>query len=113
MGIDPDEPMADPDKLAKLPTVEQERIANTKNLIEQETMHTVDLGYYYLTNDAFSCVVPELEIHHFSKMDKLILRGNSIDDDGLLELVDSLYSAHNTKLRSLDLSETNIGDRGI
>ena len=110
MGIDPDEPMADPDEIAKLPPKEQERISNAQNQAKQETMNTVDLGYYYLTNDAFSTVLPELEIHHFVTMEKLILRGNSIDDDGLLELVDSLYSAHNTKLRHLDLSETNIGD---
>lgn len=58
-------------------------------------------------------VLPELEINHFKYMNKLVLRGNSIDDDGLLELVDCLYSAHNTKLRHLDLSETNIGDRGL
>ena len=57
--------------------------------------------------------MPELEINYFKHMEKLILRGNSIDDDGLLELVDSLLSAHNTKLRYLDISETNIGDRGI
>ena len=93
--------------------MEQERISNAANEVKQETMYTVDLGFYYLTDVAFANVLPELEINHFSKMDKLIIRGNSIGDDGLLELVDCLYSAHNTKLRSLDLSETNIGDKGI
>lgn len=76
-------------------------------------MYTVDLAYYYLTNDAFAAVVVALEITHFSKMDKLDLRGNSIDDDGLLSLCDCLISAHNTKLSILDISETKIGDRGI
>ena len=113
MGIDPEEPMGDPDELAKLPPKEQETIANVANEVKQETMHTVDLGFYYLTDAAFANVLPELEINHFSKMEKLIIRGNSIGDDGLLELVDCLYSSHNRKLRSLDLSETNIGDKGI
>ena len=113
MGIDPDEIMGDPDKIAKLSQVEQERIATAKNLVEQETMHTVDLAYYYLTNDAFAAVLPELEIAHFAKMQRLDLRGNSIDDDGLLDLCDCLVSAHNTRLSELDISETKVGDRGI
>ena len=66
-----------------------------------------------MTNDAFAAVLPELEIAHFVGMYRLVLRGNSIDDDGLLDLCDCLVSAHNTTLRELDLSETQIGDRGI
>ena len=33
--------------------------------------------------------------------------------DGLLDLCDCLVSAHNRSLRELDLSETQIADRGI
>ena len=73
----------------------------------------MDLGYYYLTNDAFAAVLPELEIAHFRGMDRLVLRGNSIDDYGLLDLCDCLLSAHNTTLSELDISETKIGDHGI
>ena len=58
-------------------------------------------------------MLPELEIAHFAGMYRLVLRGNSIDDDGLLDLCDCLVSAHNTTLRELDLSETQIADRGI
>ena len=76
-------------------------------------MYTVDLAYYYLTNDAFGQVLPELEIKHFSKMERLVLRGNSIDNDGMLMLSDSLLQSHNTRLRELDISETKIGDHGI
>ncbi len=46
-------------------------------------------------------------------MQRLVLRGNSIDDDGLLDLCNCLISAHNTTLCELDISETKIGDRGI
>lgn len=76
-------------------------------------MFTVDLGYYYLTNDTFACVIPELEIAYFSEMERLVLRGNSIDDDGLLDLCDALVGCHNTTLKELDISETQITDRGI
>ena len=113
MGVDPDEPFGDPNYIAKLPPAEKERIETIKSQVEQETKYTVDLAYYYLTNDAFAAVVVELEIAHFSKMNRLVLRGNSIDDDGLLDLCDCLVSAHNTALTELDLSETKIGDRGI
>ena len=113
MGVDPDEPLGDPQYLSKLSAKEQEHIQNVKTQVDKETLYTVDLGYYYLTNDAFACVLPELEIAHFSKMDRLILRANSIDDDGILDLCDCLLSAHNTKLSQLDISETKVGDRGI
>ena len=46
-------------------------------------------------------------------MDRLVLRANSIDDDGILDLCDCLLSAHNTKLSELDISETKVGDRGV
>ena len=113
MGVDPDEPLGDPEYLAKLPPAQRDRMETIRKNVEQETKYTVDLAYYYLTNDAFSCVLPELEIAHFAKMDRLVLRGNSIDDDGLLDLCDCLLSAHNTALSELDISETKIGDRGI
>ena len=46
-------------------------------------------------------------------MERLVLRGNSIDNDGMLMLSDSLLQSHNTRLRELDISETKIGDHGI
>ena len=76
-------------------------------------MYTVDLGYYYLTSDAFIKVLPELEIAHFSKMERLILRANLIDSYGLLDLCDCLTGAHNTTLKELDLGETQVADDGI
>ena len=66
MGIDPDEPMGDPDWLAKRDPVEREEITAAKNWVAEEYKHTVDLGYYYLTNDAFCAALPELEIANFS-----------------------------------------------
>ena len=81
--------------------------------VADEIAHTVDLAYYYLTTDAFAALLPELEIHYFCGMEKLILRGNSIDDDGLLDLCDCLLSSNCTTLSELDLSETEVKDKGI
>jgi len=46
-------------------------------------------------------------------MTVLDLRGNSIDDNGILDLCDAFLSSHVNKLRELNLSETQITDRGV
>ena len=113
MGLDPDEKLGDPDYLSKLPEEEMQHITEVKQRINKEIEHTVDFAYYYLKADAFAALLPELEIHYFTGMRKLILRGNSVDDDGLLELCDALLSSNCNTLRELDLGETEVKDKGI
>ena len=98
MGIDGNEQLA--------PTEVCHQVLNE---IENE----LDLSYYYLTNDAFIAILPELEVNHLLKIQRLNLSGNSIDDDALIELTDTLLNVHNTSLQRIDLEETQIGDRGI
>jgi Ran GTPase-activating protein (RanGAP) involved in mRNA processing and transport len=57
--------------------------------------------------------LPVLEVKYFSGMTVLDLRGNSIDDNGILDLCDAFLSSHVNKLRELNLSETQITDRGV
>ena len=73
----------------------------------------LDLSYYYLTNDAFIAFLPELEVNHLLKIERLNLSGNSIDDAALLELTDTLLNVHNTSLQRIDIEETQIGDQGV
>ena len=58
-------------------------------------------------------LLPELEVNHLLKIQRLNLTGNSIDDDALIELTDTLLNVHNTTLQRIDLDETQIGDRGV
>ena len=113
IGYDPNEVLNDHYQIQKLPMAEQERIKAAKEEAERQIDKVVDLSYYYLTNDAFYTVLPELEIKYFVGMKKLDLRGNSIDDGGLRELCDTLNLCHNTTLRELDLRETSVTDEGI
>jgi hypothetical protein len=46
-------------------------------------------------------------------MTVLDLRGNSIDDNGVLDLCDAFLSSHVNKLRVLNLSETGVTDKGV
>ena len=46
-------------------------------------------------------------------MTVLDLKGNSIDDNGVLDLCDSFLNSHVSKLRVLNLSETGVTDRGV
>ena len=41
------------------------------------------------------------------------LEGNTNDDDGLIELCDTILIAHNVTIEHLVLEDTQIGDRGI
>ena len=116
MGLDPDEKLQDPDYVAKLEKTDPEmfqRIQENRSKIEKEIEHTVDFAYFHLKNDAFMAMRPELEIHYFDGMAKFLLAGNAIDDDGLLELCDCLLSSNCRTLRELDLSETDVKDKGI
>ena len=71
------------------------------------------MSYYGLTTAAFCSALPELEIGYFVGMERLVIRGNQIDNYGLLDLCDCLYSSHNTTLHELDISETSVTDEGI
>jgi len=51
-------------------------------------------------------LLPELEVNHLLKIERLNLTGNSIDDDALIELTDTLLNVHNTTLQRLDIDET-------
>lgn len=113
IGFDPNETMNDPYFIQKLPKGDQDKIKAAKEEAERQIDKVVDLSYYYLNNDAFYTVLPELEIKYFLGMKKLDLRGNSIDDGGLRELCDTLNLCHNTTLRELDLRETSVTDEGI
>jgi len=73
----------------------------------------VDFAYFHLTNDAFATLLPVLEVKYFGSMTVLDLRGNSIDDNGVLDLCDAFLSSHVNKLRVLNLSETGITDKGV
>jgi len=75
MGIDNKEQLSSPEIVHK-----------TKTEIENE----VDLSYYYLNNDAFMAVLPVLEVNHLLKIESLNLTANTIDDDALIELCDTL-----------------------
>jgi Leucine Rich repeat len=112
-GIDPDYKLADPNFLAKLPPDEQLKIEKVRGDVEKEIETVVDFAYYYLTNDAFATLLPVLEVKFFSSMTELDLRGNSIDDEGILNLCDAFLSAHVNKLRILHLEETQVGEKGV
>ena len=73
----------------------------------------MDFAYFHLTNDAFATLLPVLEVKYFGSMTVLDLRGNSIDDNGVLDLCDAFLSSHVNKLRVLNLSETGITDKGV
>lgn len=81
--------------------------------ILSEIENELDLSYFYLTNDAFFSLLPELEVNHLLKIEHMNLTGNSIDDDALIELVDTLLNIHNKSLVRVDIDETLIGDRGV
>ena len=59
-----------------------------------------------MTNDAFMALLPELEVNHLLKIERLNLTANSIDDDALIELTDTLLNVHNTTLQRIDIDET-------
>ena len=84
-----------------------------KQNAKKEIETTVDLAHYSLTSDAFVRLLPELEIHHFNTMERLVLTGNQIDDMGLLELIDCLLGANARSFSELDLSGTEVKDKGI
>lgn len=113
MGYDPDEKLNDPEYLQKLPEEEQQHILEAKQRVEKEIETTVDLAHYSLSSDAFASLLPELEIHHFHTMERLVLKGNQIDDNGLLELCDCLLSANARNFSELDLSDTEVKDKGV
>lgn len=74
--------------------------------VETEIENELDLSYYYLSNDAFCTLLPVLETNHLLKINTLNLRGNSIDDDAIRELCDTLISIHNISLSKIDINET-------
>ena len=84
-----------------------------KSEVEQEILNELDLSYFYLTNDAFCTLLPVLENNHFTKIEKLNLKGNSIDDDSIQELCDTMIQVHNVSMSVIDLNETQITDKGI
>ena len=71
------------------------------------------MAYYQLKNDAFMAMLPELEMHYFDGMVRLLIQGNSIDDDGILDLTDCLLSSNCRTLSEIDLSDTDVKDKGI
>ena len=93
--------MTEADKYESLMGIEstdQPAPADVCHQVLDEIENEVDLSYYYLTNDAFIAVLPVLEVNHLLKISRLNLSGNSIDDDALIELADTLLNVHNTSL---------------
>lgn len=82
------------------------RVEKIRAEVTKEVETVVDFAFFYLTNDAFATLLPVIEVKYFGSMTVLDLRGNSIDDNGVLDLCDSFLSAHVNKLRVLKLAET-------
>ena len=111
--MDPDEKHGDENYVKHLPEEEQQHLKEIKQKVAEEIHYTCDFAYYYISADAWASLVKELEIHHFDVAERLILRGNSINNEGLLDLCDCLYSNNNRTLSFLDIGETEVKDKGI
>lgn len=83
-GFDPEAKHGNPDFEAKLPPKELMQVEKVRAEVTKEIETIVDLAYFNLTNDAFAQLLPVLEVKYFSDMTLLDLRGNSIDDTGIL-----------------------------
>jgi len=70
--------------VAKLPADEQMKIEKVRGDVEREIETVADFAYFGLTNDAFCTLLPVIEVRLFGTMTELDLRGNTINDEGIL-----------------------------
>lgn len=107
MGIDPD----DPEETQKGKTrqeiqEQQQRHLYVQSLIEDE----IDLSYYYLTQDGFHAILPQLTESYFTSVKRLNLAGCALTDFSINELCMSLKQVHCQTIESLDLSSNSLTD---
>lgn len=110
MGID----MEDSDETSKGKSKQQ--------ILEQQQRHQwaqdqiqleLDLSYYYLCNKGFSAILPQLEEEHFSKIKRLSIAGNALNDQAIIELCLSLKQLHCQTIESLDISDNKLTDESV
>ncbi|CDW89694.1 cysteine protease family c02 [Stylonychia lemnae] len=110
IGIDPD----DPDETQKGKTKEQiNKQSDIHRHAVEMTKDELDLSYYYIGQDGFHAILPQLEQNYLSWITKLNVAGNGLSDFSIIELVDSLKQIHNQTLEYLDISDNKISDQGI
>ena len=64
-------------------------------IVMEEIKDDVDFSYFCLTNDGFKRVLPILQMNHFPTVKRLNVAGNSLNDESIIQLCDSLTSIHN------------------
>lgn len=79
----------------------------------EQTKDELDLSYFYLTQDGFHAILPNIEANHLASIRRLNIAGNALSDFSIIELVDCLKQTHNNTLDYLDISDNNISDQGI